>query len=1307
MKNKFIIKMFLCILSISLFTKNITVYGQIVDSNNINTAINSGDYETAERLARTEEAVNDALSPSIGVYVNENNEIKDFNKDIMGMQCEIMNYGYSFFDRYTNELSDGYLAMAEEIYEIPTARWGGGTANIVGLFNNMGSLDQRTPSYLIDPNLRCYDGTSKVGALVYQPTDMGPVEFIKAIYAVNPDASFMFVLPMDVQTPEESLNFTSFLLDDKDESEWGALRASYGIENPVKLLGYELGNEYYFNAEPPDDKVSGLSDEAYNAYVASEEYAKYRQGAVDAYVESCLNHYNAVHAKYPEVKFYPCVNGRSERVSTYVWNSTVAEKLAHLEGIDGVAYHAYYAAAWYYEDWQIEQLQKIFVEKTGKRTKIVHTEHAFWSSNEGVKRLSLEAALAEAMFITKMQKRDDIISANYHSFTTSGTWGFFVRNGNKYYEMGVNKVYKLFSENYGNKIVESTTDERGTGVGTMFHQLVTKAPDGKLKVTLTNIYYDRNINVDLSFADDYTLIQESVFTAPNQFSLVFNDNTKDIFTVKNTYEEQEHFNHITVPNKSVVVLTLAKPGTFESHASEEQYVDLVKENFDNYETSQSPIALQKDTGINSINTFGDWYTKTYSNVTYNANSSVSIVENEDGGKRVLITPTAVDCNLTNFPMFEYGGSYSNLGNKFSIDYDVEKTSVQTGCGIKFMIHNDGKNYYVLWLNGSKDPQYKWTFSKVENGEIVYSEYGEEYTSSTQDKDGALHSNNNIKVEYDNGKVSWIIDGYEYNMNEYYSSSSYDDPSPFSVSPKETTFAFGCNATRSDNSSIVSYIDNVNVATYSKLIDEYPAEKKYPNLTLDVNSSDEFITSGEPDSVIYVERKVPYSEEGIYHTPEASTVRKIVNNGDTAVKVYVSTDDYSYRLVGEVQPGETKINNLSAKKFSYIKIEGGTDVDVYADLNSCGTFTAIEDIGKISAKVNGSAENEDGKLIPLRTGTAMITASNGTDSVSVPVTVKSFEIYSDDFKSYPQKVVVDTPLGNAVKKARVCGDWWLSQEGSTVSSNPTAYVNNNGLEITAAHIDVFYGAVSYVRYEGDLSGLTNNYDINYDYIKGSVMSGIIFKFHMHNDDKNYYMLLLSGKNGSGHVWTFYKIEDGVVKETIHGEEIAGYTSNPNGPLHDTGSVNISVKGNEISWTINGYRYNKKKYSGGGSFIDSKPFKVDARNTTFAFAVNGEYDTRTGTIKKFSITGDESDKTILQSPTGDESLYVDLSSKGAARPAALFTDGNGTEKEYSMIEDKVGDGFIKIPKSLYENKYSKIYLWDMTTLKPLHSIYYFNK
>jgi len=1290
-----------------------------IDRSDLNTKITSGEFESANALIKTEAVSNPSLLKNVTLSFNANNVLKDFNTKILGVHAGLFEMGTNFFDYGTNNLSEGYLALADKMYDIPTARIG--TGNNTNLMNNIGPVENRTVSKNLD-----------TGEVTHQPVDMGIVEMIKAIYAVNPNASFMVILPINVQTPTESAHLASFLLDDKNASEWGALRAECGIENPIKLEGFEIGNENYFTAEPEEGMDS-----------SSASYATYQKNAIDKYINTGIAQVEAVHAVHPEVKFYANVNGKKERVSATPWNTAVAARLGSY--IDGVAFHGYYSSAGSVksvcED-AIDWIQGIFVEQTGKKTKIAHTEHAIWSSDEKVKRQSLESALSESAFISRISLRDDVISADCHHYTSVGTeqnpciWAFFTRHQNKFYELGNNFVYKLYLNNIGEKILNSKyTDTEG--VGYSLSHLVTKTSDGKIVLALTNHYEDRDIKVN--FTSKYKVLKTITFTAPNMSSMVYNDATKDVFRTTTAYPNQSGVSSYTVPNKSLVFLTL-----------EEEYKDMYYEDFEGYDTSAEDITLVKNEGVTSKDIAGDWKLRTYKSLDYVNNSKVAIVD----GKALKITPSGRAYTAPDFPVVEYQGDYSKLGNNFAIEFDVHKNSVYEGTGVKFMIHNDGKNYYALWLNGGIEENYRWTFVRVVNNEVVYTKNGDSFSANATAGSGALHQKNHVTVKYDNDNISWDINGFSYAGIAYSAFDNYTDSSKFTVSPSNTTIAFGNS---SGNLGVTATFDNIAIKYYKASSTELPVtpeEPEYPNIVKDTSSTDAFVTSGEPSNVIYADRKGSYNN-GVYKFADAVAIRKIVNNNSSSVSVYVSNDDYSYKKLATVNPGGEFINQLTSKKYSYVKVDGGSNVCLYTDVNNNDVFTSIEDVSNLSAVIGGSSENvtitssnrnvayiENGILIPLRNGTTTLTASNGTSSISKTVRIKAFTVWDEDFSSYTKNVTVSTPLGTNVKKAQIAGDWWLVQDhGGVVSHNPTAKINYNGLTMTAGTVGPFYGGLAMAQYLGDYSGLTDKYRIDVKYNKASVMSTLGIKFGMHNNDGNYYMLMLSGKSGSGYMWSFYKVNNYNKIYEQNGELIEAYATDNKGSLHGSGTFSIIVDGNKISWQIDGKKFSDRPYTASGDFIDDKPFDIEARNTKIGLFVAGEYETREGSFKRITVTSNEDTSRIMKSPVNDD-YYVDMSNTDATDPIVLLAKPEETLNQFMFVRNTELDGFVKLPKSLFEDStietkgiesksqggtitlndtvyklnlyslnnnfeqkyhFTKIYLWDLSNLKPLNASY----
>ena len=300
------------------------------------------------------------------------------------MQHVLKNSGNVFYNEgktaMTTVMSEKYKKIAHQLYDVPVARCGDNTMN---MFDHIGPLETRKASTIL--------ATGQLASV--GPQVMGPVEFIKVVQEINPDAAFIFIIGMDVQTPEESANFASFLLDDADASEWGALRASYGIEEPVNLIGFELGNELYERAEPD----SSMSDEEAEEYTAT---------AINEYVNISIEHIEAIKKVAPDVNIMPCVNpSLGSPTSSDLWNEGVAQGLGAY--VDTVAFHYYFNTASSIASGmkQMDKIQNMFINATGNPVKFAITEHAVWALDE-VGCRSLNACLVNANFINQVSKRD-------------------------------------------------------------------------------------------------------------------------------------------------------------------------------------------------------------------------------------------------------------------------------------------------------------------------------------------------------------------------------------------------------------------------------------------------------------------------------------------------------------------------------------------------------------------------------------------------------------------------------------------------------------------------------------------------------------------------------------------------------------------------------------------------------------------------------------------------------------------------------------------------------------------------------------
>lgn len=154
-----------------------------------------------------------------------------------------------------------------------------------------------------------------------------------------------------------------------------------------------------------------------------------------------------------------------------------------------------------------------------------------------------------------------------------------------------------------------------------------------------------------------------------------------------------------------------------------------------------------------------------------------------------------------YPSVLYAGDTSNIGNSFEIKARITRTDANSAYGIKFMVHNDGQNFYALiydkWSSRYTSPL--WTLWKVENGVGRALVHGVSL---------GMHTNvgMDIYLTYDNGRICWrtaVPGGRKLNEKD----GAYTDTEPFLT--YQSTFGFTCHSTaRSRRCGIL--VDNVSV-----------------------------------------------------------------------------------------------------------------------------------------------------------------------------------------------------------------------------------------------------------------------------------------------------------------------------------------------------------------------------------------------------------------------------------------------------------------------------------------------------------------
>ena len=527
-------------------TKGLKITAMLLAAANIFGYAAYAEPSTPEDIDMVREDHSDRVEQTVDVNLDiyEDRVIRNIDNLILGWQFEDMSDSI-FIDDSSEELSDDFKEFADTLFELPLARHGGTSLNGINFFDQMGPRSDRTMSRYVDFR---YDDSREGEQTNVLPRQFGIVEWIKMVQAINPDAKLIPCVSLQTTTPEDILNLVSFLLDEKDQSKWGAMRAEYGIEKPVNLYALEMGNEMDLYSQ----------SEKGNFY--------YDEKLADWYGEKCRAVIDTVKAVYPEVKYM--ASGKTGYEDREQWTEKLCEYFG--DDLDYVALHLYYSG--YHPNFTIDYVdtvtdvcKKYFGEDY--IPKIVVTEHATWpkSGFDDSKMISLYAALASAQAFNKWYARPEIVGANYHNVNGRyHMWSQIQLLDGKWTKSAVEQNYEAYNANLGDRIVEiglSSDEEHQELVDQkMTTQVLTAAamPKGKrtMKLILNNMTEEYEFKVKINSQAKYKLTEETVFTGPNLQSYVCTADTEDVVTTTVNKVNIPNFTEYTVPSKSTVYLTL-------------------------------------------------------------------------------------------------------------------------------------------------------------------------------------------------------------------------------------------------------------------------------------------------------------------------------------------------------------------------------------------------------------------------------------------------------------------------------------------------------------------------------------------------------------------------------------------------------------------------------------------------------------------------------------------------------------------------------------------------------------------------------
>ncbi len=497
-----------------------------------------------------------AETDNITVTIDENDMWKA-SKEVLGIQAEYSDSYSRYFEN--GMLKQEYIDFTERTGKIPVLRLGGGSVMGVNFMNHVGPYSDRkqTPKEKVPG---CPNWTFG-GAGAYR---MGVPEYLRMLYQNNPDGELMPCVNIFSMTPEDMEHFAHYLLDKKDESEWGALRAADGIEEPVKVWYWELANE-----------VDGWGKAREKWRI--EGYIKYARAAAEAIRKVDPN--AKIMANGPTAPWGDFWNIEEYTPASWTsWHMGILPGLVDI--IDGIAMHPYYDGyspefgGMYFADKVKADVDKMVEEQdirdengNLKDIEIIATEHNRFVDLSGINN-DFNSAMSVAQFWNLVYQRPWFTGGTLHNL--DGQWCAFWQTGYGGFVMTPTaKLQKLYMENLGDRICKSSWLQYNAD-GTVydptddpyflkddFSVMVSANGDHELKVFLNSKKPYRNINVTFDFLQhkNYTLVNETILKAPNSATYPIDRETEDLVTVTTNELNIPNCSTYTTPTEGVAVLT--------------------------------------------------------------------------------------------------------------------------------------------------------------------------------------------------------------------------------------------------------------------------------------------------------------------------------------------------------------------------------------------------------------------------------------------------------------------------------------------------------------------------------------------------------------------------------------------------------------------------------------------------------------------------------------------------------------------------------------------------------------------------------
>ncbi len=309
-----------------------------------------------------------------------------------------------------------------------------------------------------------------------------------------------------------------------------------------------------------------------------------------------------------------------------------------------------------------------------------------------------------------------------------------------------------------------------------------------------------------------------------------------------------------------------------------------------------------------------------------------------------------------------------------ISFDVYKYHGTGTVGVRFMVHNGGKNYYALIIgsNNYNNADKRWELQKVVDGVVSDTALVFENNNPMADTSGKFW---NVTIETQGNNISFTATDTTDPSKTF--GGSYEDAAMFDVSGNDSgVWLMGMNG----NNNNTRYIAFKN----------FEIENNIP-----------YLNGKEPAKVVYMDvaEGKTVDSNGIIDLGAHWVIRRVEAEG--AGEVFISEDNQRWFSIGNLEDGKV-FNTLTVKEMRYVKVEGATDVKVLTEVSGNKFDLVVGDEvtlypyfnGEIPADVtitsNSSSVKVVGKKITAVTSGQgiKITVASETAADSIEIDVES-------------------------------------------------------------------------------------------------------------------------------------------------------------------------------------------------------------------------------------------------------------------------------------------------------------------------------